>query len=141
MRTDLRVKHDVETRRAAVELFRAGRGCDVVSEALSVPRNTVRSWQQISRTFGSEVLLFMNGRQANHAHEQGVVAASAIVDGRMTKPEAMAELGIMSRTPLERWCRLFDREGGADALRPRPKGRPKSSRPRRCTREKKFEER
>ena len=44
----------------------------------------------------------------------------------MGKPEAMAAFGIASRTPLDSWCRLY-REGGADALRPKPKGRPKGS--------------
>ncbi|MFQ7392202.1 MAG: helix-turn-helix domain-containing protein [Collinsella aerofaciens] len=29
----------------------------------------------------------------------------------------MAEFGIRSKSPLERWCRLY-REGGAEALRP-----------------------
>ena len=44
--------------------------------------------------------------------------------------------------PLERWCRLY-REGGAEALEPKPKGRPKGSRskPRERTREQELEER
>ncbi|MEQ2638535.1 helix-turn-helix domain-containing protein, partial [Paratractidigestivibacter faecalis] len=56
--------------------------------------------------------------------------------------EAMAEFGIMSLSPLERWCRLY-RAGGADALRPRPKGRPRGSaaKPRERTREQELEER
>ena len=40
--------------------------------------------------------------------------------------QPMAAFGIASRTPLDSWCRLY-REGGADALRPKPKGRPKGS--------------
>ena len=32
--------------------------------------------------------------------------------------------GIASATPLKQWCRLY-REGGAQALKPKPKGRPK----------------
>ena len=48
----------------------------------------------------------------------------------MTKPEAMAYFGIASMPPRNVWCRLY-REGGAEALRPKPKGscgqaRPKS---------------
>ena len=68
--------------------------------------------------------------------------ASAVVDGGATKAEAMAEFGIMSLAPLERWCRLY-REGGAEALEPKPKGRPKGSRskPRERTREQELEER
>ena len=142
MSIDLRLKHDLESRRRAVELFDAGVGCKPAAEALSVPRETVREWQWVYRAFGSEALLTMDGKQARYTYEQKVAAASAVVDGGATKAEAMAELGIMSRAPLERWCRLY-REGGAEALRPKPKGRPKGSksRPRGRTREQELEER
>ena len=38
MRTDLRVKYDVETRRHAAELFDSGVGCWGASQALFVPK-------------------------------------------------------------------------------------------------------
>ena len=47
MRTDLRVKHDVETRRRASELFERGYGRISTAKALRVPRQTVEKWQQI----------------------------------------------------------------------------------------------
>lgn len=139
---DLRVKHDLESRRRAVELFDAGVGCKPAAEALSVPRETVREWQRVYRAFGSEALLSMGGKQSRYTFEQRVAAASAVVDGGMAKADAMAEFGIRSKSPLERWCRLY-REGGAEALRPRPKGRPRGSRskPRARTREQELEER
>ena len=142
MRTDLRVKHDVETRRRASELFERGYGRISTAKALRVPRQTVEKWQQIYRAFGSEVLLTMDGRQARYTYEQKVAAARAVVEDGMTKPAAMAEFGIMSMTPLDRWCRLY-REGGAEALEPKPRGRPKGSRskPRERTREQELEER
>ncbi len=66
----------------------------------------------------------------------------AVVDGGMAKSDAMREFGIMSMPPLQRWYKLY-LEGGAEALRPRPKGRPKGSgpRPRERTREQELEER
>lgn len=121
MSIDLRVKHDLESRRRAVELFDAGVGCKPAAEALSVPRETVREWQWVYRAFGSEALLSMGGKQSRYTFEQRVAAASAVVDGGMAKTDAMAEFGIRSKSPLERWCRLY-REGGAEALRPGPKG-------------------
>ena len=127
MSIDLRVKHDLESRRRAVELFDAGVGCKPAAEALSVPRETVREWQWVYRAFGSEALLSMDGKQSSYTFEQRVAAASAVVDDGMAKADAMAEFGIRSKSPLERWCRLY-REGGAEALRPRPKGRPRGSR-------------
>ena len=142
MSIDLRVKHDLESRRRAVELFDAGVGCKPAAEALSVPRETVREWQWVYRAFGSEALLSMGGKQSRYTFEQRVAAASAVVDGGMAKADAMAEFGIRSKSPLERWCRLY-REGGAEALRPGPKGRPRGSRskPRARTREQELEER
>ena len=117
MSIDLRAKHDLESRRRAVELFDAGVGCKPAAEALSVPRETVREWQWVYRAFGSEALLSMGGKQSSYTFEQRVAAASAVVDGGMAKADAMAEFGIRSKSPLERWCRLY-REGGAEALRP-----------------------
>ena len=126
MRIDFRVKHDVETRRRASELFERGYGRISTAKALRVPRQTVEKWQQIYRAFGSEVLLTMDGKQARYTYEQKVAAARAVVEDGMTRPAAMAEFGIMSMAPLDRWCRLY-REGGAEALRPKPKGRPKGA--------------
>ena len=142
MSIDLRAKHDLESRRRAVELFDAGVGCKPAAEALSVPRETVREWQWVYRAFGSEALLSMDGKQSSYTFEQRVAAASAVVDDGMAKADAMAEFGIRSKSPLERWCRLY-REGGAEALRPGPKGRPRGSRskPRARTREQELEER
>ena len=114
MRIDFRVKHDVETRRLAAELFADGLGRAAAAKRLSVPEAAVRKWQQIYRAFGSEVLLTMDGRQARYTYEQKVAAARAIVEDGMARPAAMAEFGIMSMTPLDRWCRLY-REGGAEA--------------------------
>ena len=142
MRVDLRAKHDIEARKAAIELFEQGHGFGSAAKALSVPRSTVRQWLYAYRSFGSEVLLSMDGKQARYAHGQKVAAASAVVDGGMSKRDAMKAFGIMSMAPLERWCRLY-REGGAEALRPKPKGRPRGSksRPHERTREQELEER
>ena len=118
MRVDLRVKHDVEARKAAIGLFELGHGYKSAAIALSLPAEAVRRWQEIYRAFGSEVLLRMDGKQGRYTYEQKVAAASAVVDGGMTKTEAMAAFGIMSMSPLKRWCALY-REGGAEALRPK----------------------
>ena len=140
MRVDLRVKHDIVARKAAIGLFERGHGSESAAKALSVPRGTVRQWLCVYRSFGSEVLRSMDGKQARYTYEQKVAAASAVVDGGMTKAEAMAAFGIMSMSPLKRWCALY-RRGGAEALRPRPKGRPSGSKARPRTREQELEER
>lgn len=123
MRADLRVKHDVEARKAAIGLFELGHGYKSAAIALSLPVEAVRTWQEIYRAFGSEELLCTDGKQGRYTYEQKVGAASAVVDGGMTKAEEMAAFGIMSMSPLKNRCALY-RRGGAEALRPRPKDRP-----------------
>ena len=142
MRTDCRVKHDIEVRKKAAELFASGMGFCTVASTLSVPLQTVKEWHHIYHAFGSEVLLTMDGKQAIYTYEQKVAAARAVVEDGMTKPEAMAEFKIMSKAPLDRWCRLY-RASGAEALKPKPKGRPKGSKskPQKRTREQELEER
>ena len=61
--------------------------------------------------------------------ETKVAAARDHVENGMTKTEVMARYGIVSIAPLERWCREY-RAGGPEALRPKPKGRPKGARSR-----------
>ena len=68
----------------------------------------------------------MGKTHARYDFETKVAAASAVVDGGMAKAEAMERFGIASLSPLKQWCRLY-REGGAEALRPKPKGRPRGS--------------
>lgn len=115
----MRVKHDIEARKAAIGLFERGHGFESAAKALSVPRDTVRRWLYVYRSFGSEVLLSMDGKQTRYIYEQKVAAASAVVDGGMSGRDAM------------------------EALRPKPRGRPKGSgpRPRERTREQELEER
>ena len=128
MRTGLRVKRDIEARRMAAELFEQGHGHRSTAKALRIPRQTVKQWRRIHRALGSEAPPTMDGEQARYTYEQKAAAASAVVDGGATKAEAMAELGIMSRAPLERWRRPC-REGGAEAPRPKPRGGPRGSKP------------
>lgn len=119
-------KHDRKMRELAVELFDEGYGRDIVAARLCMSASIVEKWLLTYRSVGSEVLLCMGSRKTRYAWEAKVAAARAVVDEGMGKPEAMAAFGIASRTPLDSWCRLY-REGGADALRPKPKGRPKGS--------------
>lgn len=113
------MKHDIEARKAAIGLFERGHGFESAAKALSVPRDTVRQWLYVYRSFGSEVLLSMDDKQTRYTYEQKVAAASAVVDGGMSGRDAM------------------------EALRPKPRGRPKGSgpRPRERTREQELEER
>ena len=64
MRADLRVKHDVEARKAAIGLFEVGHEYKSAAIAFSLPAEAVRRWREIYRAFGSEVLLCMDGKDS-----------------------------------------------------------------------------
>ena len=142
MSIDLRSKHDRALRELAADLFASGHGCESVANRLGIPARAVRKWQQTYLAVGRGGLLNMGKAHTRYDFETKVAAASAVVDGGMAKPEAMERFGIASLSPLKEWCRLH-REGGAEALRPRAKGRPRGSgakgAPR--TREQELEER
>ena len=126
MSIDLRCRHDRSVRELAAGMFDEGRGYESVARSLGIPARAVRKWQQTYRAVGRDGLLNMGKTHARYDFETKVAAARAVVDDGMAKPEAMERFGIASSSPLDQWCRLY-REGGADALRPRPKGRPRGA--------------
>ena len=138
MSVDLGLRHDRLLREQAVEMFERGCGYRLTAGRLGVSAETVREWQKMYRVIGRGGLLAMGVKRARYDYETKVAAARAVVDGGMSKPEAMVRFGIASATPLKQWCRLY-REGGAQALKPKPKGRPKGAVP--PTREEELEER
>lgn len=128
--------YESSVRSAAADMFEKGIGRQAVARELGIPQDAVRKWHETFRAVGREVLLGM-GCKRSYDWETKVAAASAVVDSGRAKPEVMREFGIASKSPLEAWCRKY-REGGAEALRPKPKGRPKADgRP--MTRERELE--
>ena len=138
MPVDVCVRHDRLLREQAVEMFERGFGYRLTARRLGVSAETVREWHKMYRVIGRDGLLAMGVKRAKYDYETKVAAARAVVDGGMSKPEAMVRFGIASATSLKKWCRLY-REGGAQALKPKPKGRPKGAVP--PTREEELEER
>lgn len=127
MPSDHRIKYDDNVRKAAGKLFEQGLGFEAAASALSIPPNTVRKWRYRFQQFGLEGLLHMGGKQARYTYKQKLAAVRAIVDDGQTLPDTMKTYGIVSKSPLDKWCKAY-REGGAEALKPKRKGRPKGSR-------------
>lgn len=126
--------YDTSVRRLAADLFERGFGYKAAARSLGVPARAVRKWQLRFRATGRDGLLDMGHRE--YGWDTKVAAARAVVDAGRPKPAVMAELGIASKSPLDAWCRAY-RAGGAEALRPRPKGRPAKAGP--ATREEELE--
>ena len=132
------MKYGTDVRTEAVRYFEMGFANKSVAKMLGIPRGTVRNWLYAYRALGKEALLVTGHR--TYSHDLKVEAAKAVVDGRMTKPEAMEAYGLKSLTQINTWCRLY-REGGPDALLPKPKGRPKKAEPAFSSREEELEAR
>lgn len=126
MPSDLRIRYDVDVRRAAAELFEEGYGYHAAATVLALPPSVVKQWCYKFGAVGLDGLLQMGGRQVRYTYEQKLAAAKAVVEDGEKAPDAMASFGIASRSALLKWCKAY-REGGAEALRPEPKGRPKGS--------------
>ena len=126
MSVDLRCRHGRSPMELAAGTFDEGRGCESVAKSPGIPAKAVRKWQQTYRAVGRDGLPEMGKKHARCNFETKVAAARAVVDDGMSKPGAMERFGIASSSPLDRWCRPY-REGGAEAPRPKPKGRPRGS--------------
>ena len=137
-----RTLYDAVTRSRAAELYDEGYGVRSIAAFIHVPYAAVRKWIDTYRSVGIEGLMVMGHKYTKYSFETKLAAARAVVDEGMPKAEAMAKFGIASMTPLKNWMKAY-REGGPDALRPKPKGRPKgsSSPPRKLTREQELERR
>lgn len=136
------VLHGVEARLRATELYDEGHGRASIATLLGVPEETVRKWLDIYRSAGIEVLAMMGKKHTAYPFETKLAAVRAVVDEGMTKPEAMARFGIASPSSFKRWLKAY-REEGPEALRPKPKGRPRgaSPAPEELTREQELERR
>ena len=107
--------------RVVADLIRGGAGRRSLARRLGVPVSTAGKWV-LSYRFGGEAAL-MGEREGNRRYDYETKLAAV-------------------RDHVERWCREY-RSGGPDALRPKPKGRPRGakSKPRPApTREQLLEE-
>ena len=118
------MRHSEEERKQAARYFEMGYAERSVSRLLGISESIVLKWLYTYRALGKEALLV--GKHRRYSYEDKVEAAKAVVEGRLSKPDAMAAFGIKSKTQIDTWCRLY-REGGPEALLPRPKGRPRKS--------------
>ena len=106
MSVNLGLRHDRLLREQAVEMFERGFGYRLTAGRLGVSAETVREWQKMYRVIGRGGLLAMGVKHTKYDYETKVAAAKAVVDGGMSKPDAMMRFGIASTTPLKQWCRL-----------------------------------
>ena len=114
-----------------VKLLLADLDFTLAPKSQSEPDESLTRWIGALKEAGIEFAILSNNRSPVRVEKFCKPLKVGYV-GHAGKPgtrgfhEAMARYGIASLSPLKRWCRLY-REGGAEALRPRPKGRPRGS--------------
>lgn len=123
---DRRRHYDDGFMRVVADLIRGGAGRRSLARRLGVPVSTAGKWV-LSYRFGGEAAL-MGEREGNrrYDYETKLAAVRDHVEHGLTKAEVMEKYRIAGPAPLERWCREY-RSGGPDALRPKPKGRPRGA--------------
>lgn len=117
-------RYSPETRERAVELVDRGYGKRSLSTALAIPIGIAEEWIHTYRAVGKEAFLDMGSKHRSYDYETKLAAARDFVDLGMTRQEVMSKHGIANLTQLKKWARAY-REGGPEALRPKPKGRPR----------------
>ena len=126
MQKTKRVRHSIEVRKRALELFEAGFGKLSASSSLGIPVGAVEKWFYAYKAVGPEGPLNMGRTHNSYSFETKLAFARMVVDGGAALADAMDAHGVVSRTSAQRWCKAY-REGGEEALRPKPRGRPKGS--------------
>ena len=109
-----------------MELFEAGFGKRSVSSSLGIPVGTVEKWLYAYKAVGPEGPLNMGRTHNSYSFETKLAFARMVVDGGAILTDAMVAYGVVSRASAQKWCKAY-REGGEEALKPKPKGRPKGS--------------
>jgi transposase-like protein len=120
------MRWDLATRQEAIRLFDLGFGYKAVGALLGCPPETVKKWLYTFKAGGKEALLVREHRA--YSQELKIAAVQDFLNEGVSKPQIMEKYGIRSLSPLVRWIGLY-REGGPDALAPKPKGRRRRSEP------------
>lgn len=115
-------EHEIQTRRAAVELLEQGHGAWAIATQLKLPRNTVVKWIGHYRRQGDAGLepVAMNQK---YSVETKIAAVEAFLGGTV-KPQVMKDFQIRSHASLDRWVRAYRKDGPEGLLPRKPPGRP-----------------
>lgn len=121
-------RYDVDLRRLAVSLIEGGAGKVALARALAIPPGTAKNWMLTYGAVGAERFIEMGSTHKAYDYETKLAAVRDHVDGGLSRREVMARYGITSASCVGAWSKLY-REGGAEALRPRQRGRPRDPGP------------
>lgn len=111
-------------RTQSIRLFKQGFGYKAAARFLGIPHQTMQKWYSTYRALGEEAL--MTRGYKTYDLDLKIQVVRAVIEEGLTKAEAMKTYGIKSISQIDDWCKKY-RDGGIDALKPKPKGRPKNN--------------
>jgi transposase len=114
-----------EQRLAAVDLFEQGFGHRAVSSRLNASDHAVRGLEKRFRIWGRAALDSKPTKQV-YSFEFKLEVVRQFLDGEATLQELALRHQLSSPNLLRTWVRTY-RQQGEDALRPKPKGRPRTA--------------
>lgn len=94
MQNTRRLRHGIEVRERALELFGAGFGKRSVSSSLGISTGTVEKWLYAYKAVGPEGPLNMGRTHNSYSFETKLAFARMVVDGGATPVDAMAAHGV-----------------------------------------------
>ena len=115
-----------KTRLRAVEMYLDGCSASSIVKTLGLSSAyTLTDWLDRYRRLGAEGLADPDRRATkSYSPEVKLAAVRMHVEEGKTLPATLEHFGIRNSGQLKKWCALY-REGGPEALEPRPKGRRK----------------
>lgn len=114
----------VQQREDLVVMFEAGMGSSAAARRLNVSRDSARKLQRRWRLHGRLSLMEKPSKQS-YSFELKKEVVTRFLAGE-TAMDLAAEYSLSSGEQVKGWARRW-RQGGDDALAPKPRGRPKGS--------------
>lgn len=129
MTREKRAVYGETMRRQAVRILAEGVGHRALAARLGIPDATARQWARAFAAGGEDAVLNGGAKHRSYDFETKLSVARDRIDKGKSVREVMVAYGVTSESSVKMWCRKY-REGGAEALVDRPRGRKPQPRPR-----------
>jgi transposase len=115
-------KYDEQFKLKIVQEYISGvGGSDTLGKRYGVPRSLIKLWTELYRVHGRDGI---NKKYSSYDAEFKLSVLQHMWDNGLSFGQTAAAFNIRNRAVVAIWERSY-REGGFDALIPRPRGRPK----------------
>ncbi len=116
------VTYDTRIRKQAVKILATGAGHRLLATKLGIPEATARQWARAYAVGGQAAVLNAGSKHRVYPYELKLSVVLDRLENGLSVREVMIKHGVPSESSVKTWCRQY-REGGAEALVDRPRGR------------------